>query len=573
MLHLRNNDSDIHIAGIRQDQDDSDLGFFFEGSEKVRFTNDGNVGIGTILPQKLLDITDSSSGESIPVVISNKDITAGTGQKVTLGFGLSRNSGAFKPEAGTIEVGRESDWTASDTAIDSYMAFSTYLNNAATEKMRIDSLGNVGIGTVAPVSAGSGTKSLHVSALGEARLVLSGDSNNSLDAGQLDAAIYMLTDGGVSTDPFGDTSSTNAGAHGYSFRVKNYSGDNTFDMMEESAGIPTNLMHMNTNGDVVIGFGATSVSAGAKFEVASTTSMVIPKGTTAERPGTAVSGAIRFNTTLGKLEQYNGTVWGTISTGYRIDYLVLGGGGSGGDCTSPARFGGGGGAGGLRTSYGTVSGRASSAENPLEALPGRILTITVGAGASGGTNTDNTPGTQGSSSSISGGNFTTITSLGGGGGGGNTVDGTSGGCGGGGNESDGAGQSGTAGQGFDGGTGSEGGDRGGGGGGTGANGTGTDGGAGTSVSITGSAVTYGGGGASSGSGGSGGGGTGSTNGTANLGGGGGAAGTITGAGGSGVVILRIATADYSGVTTGSPTVTTSGSDTILKFTSSGTYTT
>ena len=111
------------------------------------FVYDGtNVGIGTSSPQKLLDITDSSSGESIPVVISNKDVTAGTGQKVTLGFGLSRNSGTFKPEAGTIEVGRESDWTVSDTDIDSYMAFSTYLNNAATEKMRIDSLGHVGIG-------------------------------------------------------------------------------------------------------------------------------------------------------------------------------------------------------------------------------------------------------------------------------------------------------------------------------------------------------------------------------------------------------------------------------------------
>jgi len=59
------------------------------------------------------------------------------------------------------------------------------------------------------------------------------------------------------------------------------------------------------------------------------------------------------------------------------------------------------------------------------------------------------------------------------------------------------------------------------------------------------------------------------------GGGGGAAGggsATSGAGGSGVVILRIATADYSETITGSPTVSTSGSDTILKFTGSGSYT-
>ena len=45
-----------------------------------------------------------------------------------------------------------------------------------------------------------------------------------------------------------------------------------------------------------------------------------------------------------------------------------------------------------------------------------------------------------------------------------------------------------------------------------------------------------------------------------------------GAGGSGVVILSVPTLAYSGTTTGSPTVTTSGSNTILTFTSSGSYT-
>jgi hypothetical protein len=45
-----------------------------------------------------------------------------------------------------------------------------------------------------------------------------------------------------------------------------------------------------------------------------------------------------------------------------------------------------------------------------------------------------------------------------------------------------------------------------------------------------------------------------------------------GSGGSGVVILSVPTIAYSGITTGSPTVTTSGSNTIIKFTSSGSYT-
>ena len=97
------------------------------------------------------------------------------------------------------------------------------------------------------------------------------------------------------------------------------------------------------------------------------------------------------------------------------------------------------------------------------------------------------------------------------------------------------------------------------------------GGAGLSVSISGSSLTYSSGGnVGSPSGG---------NGANNTGDGGDGAfvspntGTqVSGNGGSGIVILRMLTANYSGITTGSPTVTINGSDTILTYTSSGTYT-
>ena len=117
------------------------------------------------------------------------------------------------------------------------------------------------------------------------------------------------------------------------------------------------------------------------------------------------------------------------------------------------------------------------------------------------------------------------------------------------------------------------------------------GGDGVASTITGSSVTRGGGGGgndygnnNSRAGGAGGGGQGGTTtpgsassaGTANTGGGGGAGSGNSpqegGAGGSGVVILRVLTADYSGTTTGSPTVTTDGTDTILTFNASGSYT-
>ncbi len=252
---------------------------------------------------------------------------------------------------------------------------------------------------------------------------------------------------------------------------------------------------------------------------------------------------------------------------YNIDFLVIGGGGYG-RVSSP----GGGGAGGYRNSYSSeTSGRGSSSESSLT-LADATYTITVGAGGT----SDN-----GVNSSIAGSGITTVTSLGGGYGGSGSQAGNSGGAGGGAGQNSTSGGSGTAGQGYDGGHSNGGG---GGAGGNGNNGYGAGsgnsglGGAGLASSITGSSVTRASGGSAyyaapsptrSANVTGGGGGATTTNGVANTGGGGAADG---GQGGSGVVILRIPTASYSGTTSGSPTVGTSGSDTILTFTGSGSYT-
>jgi len=279
---------------------------------------------------------------------------------------------------------------------------------------------------------------------------------------------------------------------------------------------------------------------------------------------------------------------------YTADFLVIAGGGAGGSGSA-----GGGGAGGYRNSYASeTSGGGGSTESDITITSGAVYTITVGQGGTGD-GPSSIAGADGNDSSISG-TGVSITATGGGGGGAPNGDGSPGGSGGG------AGRNrtsvpqagaGTANQGYRGGvaTGTPEGTCGGGGGSGeigGTDGTGT-GGDGLSSSITGSAVTRGGGGAgakdyptpSALAGGDGGGGNGgvgdvatnATDGSANTGGGGGGgrstgAGNGGGDGGSGVVILRMATANYTGTTTGSPTVSTDGSDTILTFNASGSYT-
>jgi hypothetical protein len=256
-------------------------------------------------------------------------------------------------------------------------------------------------------------------------------------------------------------------------------------------------------------------------------------------------------------------------------YLIAGGGGSGGTSNATNTGAGGGGAGQYITGSSTLT-------------QGTNYPITVGAGGaavSGNTHQGNT----GSSST-----FNSLTAIGGGSGGAVSANGgtgaSGGGAGGGGGNTGGTGTAGN-----NGGNAPSGGvapDAAGGGGGSGGVGGSNSsasvagaGGAGTSSSITGTSTEYchgGGGGVGSGgtagsggtTGGTGGVGSNGNDATANSGSGGGGAGSTgtSGAGGSGVVILSILTANYSGTTTGSPTITTSGGNTIMKFTASGSYT-
>ena len=277
---------------------------------------------------------------------------------------------------------------------------------------------------------------------------------------------------------------------------------------------------------------------------------------------------------------------------YAVDFLVIAGGGSGNDGMAGGM--GGGGAGGYRNSYASeTSGGNSPTESDLTLTPGTVYTITVGEGGTS-PNSIHTPSDPGGNSSIVGSDITDIVSTGGGGGGVYNAGASNGGSGGGGSKywpSSGTGPagSGTSGQGFGGETSNNQWSAGGGGGGGGAGEAGGSdgagyGGDGLSSSITGTAVMRGGGGGGSSDpnttqdGGSGGGGNGTNStgghGTANTGGGGGSGGNSGGNGGSGIVILRMATSNYSGTQSGG-TVTTDGSDTIISYTtvaSNHTYT-
>ena len=355
-----------------------------------------------------------------------------------------------------------------------------------------------------------------------------------------------------------------------------------------------------------------SVSHGSGSKVGNTVEVT---GFSTNNPAVTIQFTAEATYSVTAKAQDTGGTWGesvasaadsiTIQNSYTVDFLVVAGGGGSGQA-----HGGGGGGGGFRASYNSeTSGGGAASQTALQMVPGTAYTIDVGAAGTGGTFN----ATSGAASSISGSDITDITTVGGGKGASRSPNnaGSWGGSGGGGTDGhpggpSGSGQPGTTGEGYAGGNGIYGSNHYNGGGGGGASQVGGNaqigspgggpGGNGQSSTITGSSVTYAGGGGGGmgsgqgantpgGSGGSGGGGSGGSDGggqpgTNNLGGGGGGAGGggywgSTGGGrpgGTGVVILRMATANYSGTTSGSPTVTTDGSDTIVKFTDDGSYT-
>jgi hypothetical protein len=288
------------------------------------------------------------------------------------------------------------------------------------------------------------------------------------------------------------------------------------------------------------------------FANASTGQVYLPRGNTAARASSPITGLIRYNTEANFYEGYANGSWVRFLVAnqgsYTITYVIVGCGGGG----QNGGFTGAGGGGQFVTST-------------TPAIPATtVLTITIGAG--------------GASQTI--GSTTFIVGVGSGVGGQPGYD----------NGGTANSHGGTSGNGYTGsnGLGSSG------GGGSGGATSSNNGGPGTQTLISGTSAYYAGGGgggsagggaagAGSGTNGGGNGGWATTSadvppapGSPNTGGGGGGAALnfphSGGQGGSGIVVLSMPTVNYTGVFTGSPAVTTTGSNTVLTYTGSGTYT-
>jgi hypothetical protein len=324
-------------------------------------------------------------------------------------------------------------------------------------------------------------------------------------------------------------------------------------------------------GSVGVGYVGSAGTGGASTPLAvsdqsnsSTGFFSFPVGTTAQRPASPANGYVRYNTTTGYGEIYNGTAAQWLSFGtpptLSVEYLVVAGGGGGG-----FGYSGGGGAGGLLA--GTLASLATGTAYNVTVGAGAVCPASVGMGSPGSNSVFSTVLTYGGGPGADAYSSYTVLQMSGGSGGGVSYASSS------------AGGNATSGQGYAGGgpVDNNTGGGGGGAGGAGSGGASGAGGNGLPNSITGSSITYAGGGggwkrfAPAALGGTGGGGTGGVSSKANatindggpnLGGGGGGGpgdgGNVrNGNGGSGIVILKYL-ATYTATFTGGLTASTPG---------------
>jgi trimeric autotransporter adhesin len=134
------------------------------GTERMRVDSAGNVGIGTTAPGATLDVhgytraTQMSAGISVPLTVYNNHPATAVDRGVAIEL--------LGPSGASYGLIAAADATGGN--VDSYLSFSTRGSSIVTEKVRINSAGNVGIGTTAPATRLEVAGTLRVADGGEA---------------------------------------------------------------------------------------------------------------------------------------------------------------------------------------------------------------------------------------------------------------------------------------------------------------------------------------------------------------------------------------------------------------------
>jgi len=223
------------------------------GSEALRVTSAQRVGIGTTSPSHKLQVNDNSAGNTTYAIVSDNNGASGT---TVAGLGFA-NGGSLKSSITAAVFGND------------FMTFNVG-GSGTTERMRIDSSGNVGIGTDNPSSFNSRGRNLVVNSDGDTGITISANTSSSSTL--------------LFADSFAGTGGTTA-----------YRGSIEYDHATDHMAISTasaERMRIDSSGN--LGLGTTSPNT--KLEVLDANGVGLRFGDIASTPSSQTAGFIGMST-------------------------------------------------------------------------------------------------------------------------------------------------------------------------------------------------------------------------------------------------------------------------------------
>jgi hypothetical protein len=237
---------------VWSDQSAVPMVFGASNAEQMRLNSTG-LGIGTSSPQSRLEARQDQAGAITRVIVNNNNATAGSGSSFDYYFGTTRLGGLTHAFSGSA-----------------YLGFDVWNGSAATERMRLDSSGNLGLGATP-------------SAWGTAKAFQIGGSGFALSSNAAGAGDGSLTWNGY----YNGTNWIYSYTGGVATRYRqNESGHAWFISTDPTptAGAPisfTQAMTLDASGNLLVGgtslwsserLGITGSSASQRFIYARTTS-------------------------------------------------------------------------------------------------------------------------------------------------------------------------------------------------------------------------------------------------------------------------------------------------------------